>query len=237
MKIHFYLRYSTRLGQSLFIKLHTEKPTELIPLDYLNAEYWHTSIDMDAKSVGNLQYSYHFKEIDGSLTTEWGDDRSLDLSIAGKKNIFTFDVWNAASSIENAFLTQPFQQILLKNKASVAAKKPKTITHVFKVKAPLLDPDECLCLLGGHPSLQNWQVEPPLLMSLEGNWWTISVEMVAGKVEKYIEAVAQPSPHIVEYKYGVWNKSQGRFIQFEGGVNRKLPVTHIPSEICVVPSD
>jgi 4-alpha-glucanotransferase len=259
MKIHLYLRYSTRLGQSLFIKLHTEKPTELIPLDYLNTEYWHTSIEMDAKSVGNLQYSYHFKEIDGSITTEWGDDRSLDLGIAGKKNIFTFDVWNAASSIENAFLTQPFQQILLKNKASIAAKKPKTITHVFKVKAPLLDPDECLCLLGGHPSLQNWQVEPPMLMSLEGNWWTISVEMVDGKVEKMVEKGVemvekmvealsqpsqhlsqpsqlshQPSSHIVEYKYGIWNKSQGRFIQFEGGVNRKLPVTHIPSEICVV---
>jgi 4-alpha-glucanotransferase len=58
--------------------------------------------------------------------------------------------------------------------------------------------------------LQNWKVQTPILMHLVGNWWTVSLEL-------------SPSQIKTEYKYGVWNKSQGRFMQFEAGLNRTIP--------------
>ena len=53
------------------------------------------------------------------------------------------DTWNHAGEYENAFFTAPFQNTLLSgNVTRVKVKAPKRVTHIFKVKAPLLQKNE-----------------------------------------------------------------------------------------------
>ncbi len=214
MKIHFYLHYQTRPGQNLSIEiLDNENGHKILPLNYLNDEFWYLHLDTKTtnsliKSVVNYRYSITDNAVSPPVfKTEWGE-RNLEISTDEDWQVFDF--WNAAGAVENVFLTQPFQQILFKN----AAGKPKTspvFSHIFKVKAPLLKPDEVPFLLGHGTALRNWDTAAPLLLSKnEGseNW------------EIRLDLSREDFP--LAYKYGVWNSKTNRFVQFETGSNRSL---------------
>ncbi len=54
MKLQFYLRFHTRFGQRLSISGNTEElgnndPAEALPMDYLNEEFWYSSIEIKRK--------------------------------------------------------------------------------------------------------------------------------------------------------------------------------------------
>ncbi|MEI9807672.1 MAG: hypothetical protein WDO16_07220 [Bacteroidota bacterium] len=42
-------------------------------------------------------------------------------------------------------------------------KSAKDYTHIFKVKAPLLNKHEAVCLLGNYTSLHNWSTTDPII--------------------------------------------------------------------------
>jgi len=207
MKIHFYLRYSTQYGQALFLSLQ-DNPARL-PLEYLNDEYWHISIEVDPKKTKSLQYRYHFRDKDGAEKTEWGNDRVLDLAGLKADALQVSDYWNEAGAVENVFFAQPFQEIFFKQNDGKAPKSPAHFTHVFKVKAPVLKKDEVVCLLGHDIALRNWDAAAPILLHREGNWWTVRLDLSG-----------QNFP--LGYKYGVWNTATNKFIGFESGTNRTI---------------
>jgi 4-alpha-glucanotransferase len=67
----------------------------------------------------------------------------------GIKELQLIDTWNHAGEYENAFYSTPFADILLKRPASKSSARSKDkFTHIFKVKAPLLKNDECVCIGG-----------------------------------------------------------------------------------------
>src|SRR5271170_7136324 len=169
MKIQFYLRFSTQVGQNLFV---TGNITELgngdmdkaIPLQYLNNEFWMIAVDIDAAVHSKVQYKYFLKNEDGTIITEWGNDRIIDVSKSGVEEIQTIDTWNHAGEFENVFFSAPFQETLLKHSKKVSKQKSaKNFTHIFKVKAPLLKKSEVLCLSGTTASLGEWNTESVVL--------------------------------------------------------------------------
>src|SRR5437016_5312772 len=82
------------------------------------------------------------------------------------------------NSVENAFYTDPVQQILLKeHETAVKAKALKHYTHIFKVKAPLLKKNEVICIVGNTRSLAEWDTDAPVLLHPENNWWTVKVNL------------------------------------------------------------
>ncbi|HEX7846276.1 MAG TPA: 4-alpha-glucanotransferase, partial [Chitinophagaceae bacterium] len=82
-------------------------------------------------------------------------------------------------------------------------------THVLKVKAPLLQKNEAICLLGSGDTLGEWSTEKPLLLSREENWWVARISL-------------KDDSFPIAYKYGVYNSKDKSFIQYEGGNNRLL---------------
>jgi hypothetical protein len=138
-------------------------------MEYLNAENWHLELDIDPKKVKTLQYRYHFRDRKGAEKTEWGNDRLLDLSALKMDFLEVRDFWNEAGAVENVYFSQPFQQIFFKNTGGKSAKSPAGFTHIFKVKAPVLQPHEAVCLLGHGIALRNWDIaitdclSPPVL--------------------------------------------------------------------------
>jgi 4-alpha-glucanotransferase len=82
-------------------------------------------------------------------------------------------------------------------------------SHIFKVKAPLLKRNETLCLLGNGKTLKNWDKNAPILMALEGNWWTCKLNLPKESFP-------------LGYKYGIYNNGENEFKRFEEGENRVL---------------
>lgn len=215
MLLHFYLRYSTKFGQTIFITgtnplLGNDDHAKALPLEYLNDQLWHGKLEIDPSSFNDpLQYKYFLKDVEGEEIMEYGNDRIIDFENCQAEKITLLDTWNHAGEYENAFYTSAFQDVLLKcSKQKPAVRESvKVFNHEFRVKAPLLKENESLCISGSANIFRNWDKNEPILLTKSGNWWTVKLDLAS-------EAFP------LTYKYGVYDHQEKKFIKFEEGVNR-----------------
>jgi 4-alpha-glucanotransferase len=157
-----------------------------------------------------MTYNYVLRNPDGSLIYDWGADKKINPASFGKEEVLVIDAWNYAGALESAFYTEPFKKVLLKHDTEhVTPTTPRT--HTFKVKTPLLAPNQTLCILGSGSVLRNWDTaRPPLLhKNSDDDYFAVHLDLSGEKFP-------------VEYKYGVYDLEGGRFIRFEDGPNRIL---------------
>ena len=214
MKLQFYLHFNTKFGQQLWITGNTDElgnndPAKALLMDYLNEEFWHTTIEIKRKDIHKkVCYKYILKNEDGEMLYEWGNDRRLELLKKDFQEIQVTDTWNYAGEYENVFFTTPFNEVLLKSSPSkTKASSDKSSTHIFKVKAPLLKKNEVICMAGSGTRLNEWLTDQPVLLGKDDDWWTVKLDL-------------SESSFPVAYKYGVYNTKESRFIKYEEGNNR-----------------
>ena len=213
-KIHFYIRFHTQYGQSLFVTgnidaLGNNNLNRAFPLQYLNEESWHGTVDVPTNTK-HFSYSYYLKNADGTHIEEWPQDRVIDMSKEGVQQIQAIDVWNFAGEEQNNFFTGPFQQVLLReHKPQAKAKPDKHYTHVFKVKAPLLKKNEALCMLGSGHALGDWTPAKTIVMQPEGHWWVAKLDLSKEQFP-------------IAYKYGIYHVKHKGFVRYEEGPNRVI---------------
>ena len=216
IKLRFFIRYSTHFGQSLWVmgninEMGNDNPKKAIPLSYLNNEFWHGTILFNKQNQQSpLRYKYLVIKDDAEILYEWGNDRVIE--IPGKKirELQIVDTWNHAGLYENAFSTTAFQNVLLKKiSPQKNHSETKSFTHLFKVKAPLLDKNEVVCLIGGCEAMGEWSEKDPVLMENIENWWTVKLNLKENGLP-------------VPYKYGVYHTKKKKFLQFENDNNRVL---------------
>lgn len=221
MKIHFKIPYYTQWGQRLLVsgnipELGSGNVTKALALNFHAKEDWSAEIELNHNEPFELTYKYIlFNEQNGQYSEEWGDDRTLKLDSSQIDHFFCIDVWNSPASLENVFLTTPFQNVLLKDERQFQVPKPiAKPTHIFKVKAPLLSKNEVICIVGDCAALGNWSTKSPLLLSrTEGDWWTVSGDLSKAQNE-------------VHYKYGVYDPEDKEFRYFESGADHIAPVVN-----------
>ena len=141
-------------------------------------------------------YRYILKDENGELFTEFGNDRIIELDTPKVSKIVAYDTWNYAGEYENAFFTAPFTDVLLKRKPAkeTPIKKPSKATHQFRLKAPLLNENEMICISGSGEVFNDWDKENILLLNKKDNWWTIQLDLG--------NAVFP-----VGYKYGIYDSA------------------------------
>jgi 4-alpha-glucanotransferase len=213
MKIEFYLRFRTKYGQAVFVSgnldlLGNNDTAKAFPLQYLNEEFWYGTIDVDPAETNTLHYRYVFRNEHGEIIPEGERNRTIDIR-KNNEDLLLIDTWNDESFVENSFYTAPFQEVYFKDKGKGKAKKEESYTHLFKVKAPLLQPNEAVCLLGSTAAFGSWDTTAPLIMTKKGVWWTLQLTLTN---------TALPA----SYKYGVVNTETGEFVRYESGDNRVL---------------
>lgn len=213
MRIHFKLPYFTHWGQRIYVTGNSEELgnndfRKAFPLNFQGHEDWVGDLEIKPAKDQIISYKYIlFNEGNGQFSEEWGE-RSIEINDLNAEHYFCFDVWNDAGSIENVFMTSPFQDVLLKDKFPVkAVKSSRKYSHVFSVKAPLLREGEVLCLIGNCEELSNWAVNDPVLMTKADNGWSLRIDL--SKVTSEIH-----------YKYGVYNQNDKQFLYFEQGPDR-----------------
>ena len=214
MRIQFYLRFFTQYGQSLYItgnctQLGNNDQTAALSMQYLTDEFWVATIDLEKDFDDELQYSYILKTENAETIQEWGNDRIIEVKKLPVEELTMIDTWNHAGETENSFYTKPFREVLLPKHKKAKPKSLKSVTHIFKVKAPLLKADEVLCLSGSNDTLRNWSTVEPILMDCEDNWWTAKLNF-------------SNESFPVAYKYAVYNTKTKTFVEFENSNNRIL---------------
>jgi 4-alpha-glucanotransferase len=214
MKLQFYLRFHTRFGQSLWISGNIEElgnndPDKALPMDYLNEEYWTAGIEVRRKGLPkSVFYKYFLKNEDGEVLYDWGEDKVIDVFRKDVQEIQLADTWNHAGEFENVFYSAPFTRVLLRPAQSKGKNRPdKNITHVFRVKAPLLNKNECICMTGGGERMGEWDTDKPILLKRTGDLWTAKLDL-------------GDSGFPLAYKYGIYNCKHDTFLHFEDGNNR-----------------
>ncbi|GGA83879.1 4-alpha-glucanotransferase [Puia dinghuensis] len=227
MKLDFYLRFHTNPGQSILLvgniaELGNGQLAAAMPLDYVNGEFWHGSVLLTEAPADTIYYHYVLHNPDGTLTEEWGDDKYIDAHAVTEAEIHVIDTWNFTGEYENVFFTSPFRDVLLpRHKAGKKKKAIEQVTHLFRVKAPLLAAEEVVCLLGSATALQDWKEDDPLLLTPDGDWWTVALSL-------------PPESFPLEYKYGVYHKKEKRFTHWESGPNRYVPGDARPNKLSIL---
>ena len=216
MKLQFYLRFYTQYGQSLWISGNSDELgnadlAKALPMEYLNDEFWFISMDIRRKTIQKaISYKYYLKNKEGEWIGEWGNDRLIDVFVKDANEVQLLDTWNHAGEYENAFFSAPFKRVLLKSaRPKPPAKPDKNFTHIFKVKAPLLQKHESICLSGSGETLGDWSKDHPLMLAKDQDWWTVKVDLSTAGFP-------------IAYKYGVFNTKEKNFITYETGNNRLL---------------
>ena len=229
MKIHFKIAYFTQWGQRLMVtgnipELGNGDYSKALFLQFQGHEDWTADVNFQLPEEKEINYKYIvFNENNGVYTEEWGDNRTVKIEDTVLEHIFCLDTWNASSSVENTFLSAPFQKVLLKESVSQAQKKSKKNTHIFKVKAPILQENQIICAVGNCTELGNWSVNEPLLMQKEGDLWIAKVDLSKINYE-------------VNFKYGVYDNIEGKFLYFEHGPDRFAPIIQMKKTLVQVES-
>src|ERR1700704_5404750 len=106
MRIHFYVRFSTKHGQYLSLLINTDLKgiSDTVVMEYLNEEFWHTHIDIEDDFPSAISYKYLLTNPDGSQIMEWEKERNIPVS-ESIHEIAAIDTWNHAGDFENAFFT------------------------------------------------------------------------------------------------------------------------------------
>lgn len=214
MKIQFFIRFHTKPGQQIRIigdnELMREVSGEGKLMNFYDNDHWELTIDVDPNDFVKISYQYQLKSEDGNLIYEGGRPRVIDLGKSGVERIRVADTWLHAGEFQNVFYADPYQKILLKdNETAVKVKSPKNFNHIFRVKAPLLEKNEVVCLVGSGDLLGNWETIMPMVLAKENDWWSCRLNIPDSDLP-------------ISYKYGVYNIREKHFVRFEGGENRFL---------------
>jgi 4-alpha-glucanotransferase len=215
MTVHFFIRFSSKPGQSIAItgdapELGQSDISKAIPLSYFNHDFWHGVIEINPVHNLRICYKYILKTEASENILEGGTGRVVELGKSGVDSYEVVDTWNFAGEFENAFFTAPFQQVLLKDRESkLKQKADRNFTHIFKVQAPLLEKNQVVCLCGSGPYLKEWNPESPVLLSNEHGWYTAKINLPRENFP-------------LQYKYGVYDLKERKLIGFEAGANRWL---------------
>ena len=231
MTLNFYIRFNTKFGQIIYVSGNTaalgnNDSNKAIPLQYINDQLCHCQVEISADTVnaGSIDYRYILKEGKDIEVIEWKDGKSIDFHQKHIANITLLDTWNHAGTIENAFYTKPFKEVFLKESVvpKLITKAVESFTtHEFKVKCPLLKKDEVLFIAGAGKALGDWSTVSPLLLEKKGNWFFATIDLS--------DAVFP-----LNYKYGIYNNKENKFIDFETGENRILPYDTGKGELTIL---
>ncbi len=219
MKITFRIRYSTHPGQNIFVcgdhpLLGSRAPEKAIPMRYVNADYWESEVEFahEANARGPFSYFYLVRNADRSVLEDFGGDRKLDLTALAMNTTVIWDSWNETGAVDNVYFTEPFQEVLLNREHGGAMREPPMReTYAFCVNAPLLPPDQTVCLHGSSSLLGNWDTAHPVLLHRNQD----------GQFSAHLNLPREAFP--LSYKYGIYDVRARQFIRYEDGANRTLP--------------
>jgi len=204
MKLYFNVGYNAKPGQNLQLLIVDDEGAvaQSHILFYAENGLWKCEVDYFSKSIS---YKYQLTDEKGNVLREEFVQHHLNFP-HNYKEFIIFDEWNNKNFPENYLNNK-----ILYNKLNQFVPEKVTVlkkhTHLFRIEAPVYNPDWRIVLFGNTASLGNWNYEKAIHLSqTDFGIWEASVEI--------------PENEFIQYKYCIYDKKEGRVIDVETGENR-----------------
>ncbi|HLF35302.1 MAG TPA: 4-alpha-glucanotransferase [Cyclobacteriaceae bacterium] len=214
IQLHFNIEYYTRIGENICIlgsvgDLGLENPGKAAPMVYTHDGKWELTIDLARKPEDVLRYKYLLKDDRNNSQSEWGEYRTVDLDNINNTHIYLHDFWRPQKNYENVFFSSAFTGCLMQRFTRKQGRhQEKYFNHRFRLYAPRIHPVLHFCISGNDKSLGEWDPEKALVMDdSDFPLWSVDV-------------LLQKNIRPLEYKYGIYDKKEGKLIAWESGGNR-----------------
>ena len=201
-------------------------PARAIPMHYLNEESWEAALILPQGTAPDeeIQYIYFVRNPDGSAEADWAGGRCINFAKLAHAENVVVDAWNPPGQFENALYTEPFNSVLLKPRhGTYSADQPAVATHTFRIKAPLLEKNQTICLLGDGPALRQWDTANPILLNRSSDSDYLSVRLDLSRFQGPLN-----------YKYGVVDFEAKQFVRYEEGENRYFHDAQAPHKHTII---
>jgi 4-alpha-glucanotransferase len=203
MKLYFNVGYIVKAGESLQLVIGEEGATVHIhTMFYAENGVWKCEVDNFSKSIS---YQYRVVNEKGNVLREEFVPHHLGFP-HNYKEFIVFDEWNNKNFPENYLNNK-----ILYNKLHDFVHEKITVlkkhTHLFRIEAPIYNPDWRIVLFGSTASLGNWSYEKVIhLHQTDFGMWEASVEI--------------PEDELIQFKYCIYDIKENRVIDVETGENR-----------------
>ncbi|MEG0928340.1 4-alpha-glucanotransferase [Chryseobacterium sp.] len=203
MKLYFNVGYIVKAGENLQLVISEEGTVAHIHTMFCAENgLWRCEVDYFSKSIS---YQYRVVNEKGNVLRVEFVSHHLNFP-HNYKEFIIFDEWNNKNFPEN-YLNNKILYNKLHDFVSEKSTVLKKHTHLFRIEAPIYNPDWRIVLFGNTASLGNWdygKVVP--LFQTEFGIWETSVEI--------------PENELIQFKYCIYDKKENRVIDVETGDNR-----------------
>ncbi|UFH31050.1 4-alpha-glucanotransferase [Chryseobacterium sp. C-71] len=203
MKLYFNVSYRAKAGENLQLMISENgNASKIHAMFYTEDGFWKCEVDYFSKSI-----SYHYQLVDDKNNVVRQEFVSHELSFPHNyKEFLIFDQWNNKNFPENYLNNK-----ILHNKLNQFVPKKLSVlkkhSHLFRIEAPVYNPNWEIVLFGNAESLGNWDYNKAIHLSqTDFGIWETSVEI--------------PENHLIQYKYAIFDKDAGKVIDVESGENR-----------------
>jgi 4-alpha-glucanotransferase len=203
MKLYFNVSYSVKVGERLQLMINDEGAvSQTHTMFYAENGLWKCEVDYFSKSIS---YQYQLVDEKGSVLREEFVSHSLNFP-HNYKEFVIFDEWNNKNFPENYLNNK-----ILHNKLNHFSSEKKAVlkkhTHLFRIEAPIYNPNWKMVMFGSPPSLGSWNSEKAVhLFQTDFGIWEASVEI--------------PEDEFIQYKYCLYDTEAEKIIDVETGENR-----------------
>jgi 4-alpha-glucanotransferase len=219
MKLYFNIGYSTKVGEHLHLVVDEEGAvTKTHKMFSTENALWKCEVDYFSKSIS---YKYQLTDEKNNILREEFVLHHLNFP-HNYKEFSIFDEWNNKNFPEN-YLNNKILYNKLNQFVPEKVLVLKKHTHLFRIEAPVYNPDWKIVLFGSVPSLGNWDYEKAVHLSqIEFGVWEAPVDI--------------PENEFIQYKYCLYDKKEDRVIDVETGENR-FAVPNVEEDILQIVSD
>lgn len=203
MKLYFNVGYVVNAGENLELVIGEEGSANQIHTMFCGENgLWRCEVDYFSKAIS---YHYRVAGVKGNTLRDELVKHHLNFP-HNYKEFIIFDEWNNKNFPENYLNNK-----ILYNKLHDFIPEKLTIlkrhTHLFRIEAPIYNPDWRIVLFGSTASLGEWSYERVIHLS-QTNFgvWEASVEI--------------PENEFIQFKYCIYDVIENRVIDVETGENR-----------------
>lgn len=217
MKLYFNVGYIVKAGENLELVIDGEGTAAHIhTMFYADNGLWKCEVDYFSKSI-----SYQYRVVDERRNVLREEFVPHHLHFPHNyKEFIIFDEWNNKNFPEN-YLNNKILYNKLHTFVPEKAAILKKHTHVFRIEAPIYNPDWRIVLFGNTPSLGNWDYEKAIPLSqTDFGIWEASVEI--------------PEHELIQFKYCLYDAKEKRVIDVETGENRFTTANPMPDVLQIV---
>ncbi len=218
MQLTFKIHFQTQYGQNLAIvgnlpELGNWDPAHALPLHFFDGGTWEVPLDLPEDFKGTLEYKYVILHgSSGHVEWEAGDNRVMDLDEKRFNQLVLQDQWRSKYDEQQALFSSAFTQVLMRRQQGDASlQTPNTgSVHRLQVRAPRIDSDHVMAVIGGHPALGNWDESKAVVMD-DSQFPLFRTDL----------ALRGPS-EVIEYKYAIYDPKEKKVVTWESGHNRAI---------------